>query len=53
MMFENIVGMPVNCDAVLKALTEDPPDNANIQLWVGAWCKGITWNHAKIIAIDR
>jgi hypothetical protein len=28
------------------------PASANIQLWVGAWHKGISSNHAKIIAID-
>jgi phosphatidylserine/phosphatidylglycerophosphate/cardiolipin synthase-like enzyme len=52
MMFGNIVGRPVNCDAVLRALTEDLPDDANIQLWVGAWRKGVSWNHAKIISVD-
>jgi len=41
MMFGNIVGMPVNCNAVLKALTEDLPADANahMQIWVGAWRK--------------
>jgi len=52
MMFGNIVGMPVNCRAVIKALTEDLPEDANIQLWVGAWRRGVSWNHAKIIAVD-
>lgn len=52
MMFGNIVGMPVNCTAVIKKLTEDLPANANIQLWVGAWRKGVSWNHAKIVAVD-
>ena len=52
MMFGNIVGMPVNCDAVLKALTADLPGDANMQVWVGAWRKGVSWNHAKIIAVD-
>ena len=52
MMFGNIVGMPVNCRAVIKALTVDLPADANIQLWVGAWRKGVSWNHAKIIAVD-
>ncbi len=37
MMFGNIVGMPVNCDAVIKALTEDLPENSNLNIWVGAW----------------
>ena len=52
MMFGNIVGMPVNCRAVIKALTEDLPEDANIHLWVGAWRRGVSWNHAKIIAVD-
>ena len=52
MMFGNIIGMPVNCDAVIKSLTEDLPENSNIHVWVGAWRKGVSWNHAKIIAVD-
>lgn len=48
----NIVGMPTNCSAVLKALTKDVPDDAKIQVWVGAWRKGFSWNHAKLIAVD-
>lgn len=52
MMFGNIVGMPVNCDAVMKELTSDLPKGANIHMWVGAWRKGSSWNHAKIIAVD-
>jgi phosphatidylserine/phosphatidylglycerophosphate/cardiolipin synthase-like enzyme len=51
-MFGNIVGMPVNCTAVIKALTADLAPNPNIRLWVGAWRKGVSWNHAKIIAVD-
>jgi len=52
MMFGNIVGMPVNCTAVMNALVSDLPENANIQLWIGAWRRGASWNHAKIIAVD-
>jgi len=52
MMFGNIVGMPVNCDKIIKKLTEDLPTDANVELWVGAWRKGASWNHAKIIAVD-
>eukprot|EP01082_Thalassiosira_pseudonana_P007276 g6648.t1 g6648 contig23:953662-956452(+) len=54
MMFGNIVGMPVNCTAVIDALTKDLPkdDNVKLQLWVGAWRKGLSWNHAKMIAVD-
>lgn len=53
MMFGNIVAMPVDCDALVTSLTQDlDEDNCNILLWVGAWRKGVTWNHAKIIAVD-
>ncbi len=48
----NIVGMPVNCNALIKELTKDLPEEANIQVWVGAWRKGASWNHAKLIAVD-
>ena len=51
-MFGNIVGMPVNCTAVMKELTKDFPRKHNMQLWVGAWRKGTSWNHAKFIAVD-
>jgi len=36
----------------MRRLTEDLPKDANIQLWVGAWRRGASWNHAKIIAVD-
>jgi phosphatidylserine/phosphatidylglycerophosphate/cardiolipin synthase-like enzyme len=52
MMFGNIAGMPVNCTAVIKALTADLPPDANIHLWVGAWRRGFSWNHSKLIAVD-
>lgn len=52
MMFGNIVGMPVNVTAVMKKLTENLPPNPNIRMWVGAWRKGVSWNHAKLIAVD-
>jgi hypothetical protein len=52
MMFGNIVGMPVNCNQIIKNLTSDLPKDANVELWVGAWRKGASWNHAKIIAVD-
>jgi hypothetical protein len=48
----NIVGMPVNCDAVRKALTKDISEDVNMRLWVGAWRRGFSWNHAKLIAVD-
>uniref|UniRef100_A0A7R9ZI30 Phospholipase D n=1 Tax=Pseudictyota dubia TaxID=2749911 RepID=A0A7R9ZI30_9STRA len=52
MMFGNIVGMPVNCNGIRHQLTDHLPPDANINLWVGAWRKGVSWNHAKIIAVD-
>eukprot|EP00588_Corethron_pennatum_P000488 CAMPEP_0194290114 /NCGR_PEP_ID=MMETSP0169-20130528/40589_1 /TAXON_ID=218684 /ORGANISM="Corethron pennatum, Strain L29A3" /LENGTH=681 /DNA_ID=CAMNT_0039037623 /DNA_START=52 /DNA_END=2097 /DNA_ORIENTATION=+ len=52
MMFGNIVGAPTNCDAIRDELTEGLPKSAKIQLWVGAWRRGVSWNHAKIIAVD-
>ena len=52
MMFGNIVGMPVNITGVMKKLTENLPPNPNIRMWVGAWRKGVSWNHAKLIAVD-
>jgi len=52
MMFGNIIGQPTNCEAVVNTLTEDLPEDANINLWVGAWRKGVSWNHSKIIAVD-
>jgi phosphatidylserine/phosphatidylglycerophosphate/cardiolipin synthase-like enzyme len=36
----------------MKALTKDLPPGANIQVWVGAWRHGASWNHAKLIAVD-
>ena len=52
MMFGNIAGMPVNCGKVIKVLTDDLPKDANLHIWVGAWRRGLSWNHAKLIAID-
>jgi phosphatidylserine/phosphatidylglycerophosphate/cardiolipin synthase-like enzyme len=54
MMFGNIVGMPVNCTKIIKELTKDLPEDAptKIKLWIGSWRKGVSWNHAKIIAVD-
>lgn len=52
MMFGNIIGQPVNCDAVMRQLTADLDEDANVNLWVGAWRTGVSWNHAKIIAAD-
>lgn len=52
MMFGNIVGMPLNANKLIKILTKDLPAEANLHLWVGAWRRGASWNHAKIIAVD-
>ena len=52
MMFGNIVGMPTNCNALRAELTADLPSDANVQIWIGAWRKGTSWNHAKLIAVD-
>jgi phosphatidylserine/phosphatidylglycerophosphate/cardiolipin synthase-like enzyme len=51
-LFGNIVGCPVNCTKVIEALTKGIPTDSNLQVWVGAWRKGVSWNHAKIIAVD-
>lgn len=53
-LMANIVAMPVNCNTLIKELTKDLPYDApsKIKLWVGAWRKGFSWNHAKIIAVD-
>lgn len=56
MLFGNIVGMPVNCTAVIEELTKNIPErddpNMNLLLWVGAWRRNVSWNHSKIIAVD-
>ena len=52
MMFANIIGMPVNCTKVIRRLTKGVPKDGSLQLWVGAWRRGVSWNHAKIIAVD-
>jgi hypothetical protein len=53
-LMANIIGMPVNCKVLIEELTKDLPSDAHdkIKLWVGAWRKGVSWNHAKIIAVD-
>eukprot|EP00929_Paragymnodinium_shiwhaense_P107584 TRINITY_DN7376_c0_g3_i1.p1 TRINITY_DN7376_c0_g3~~TRINITY_DN7376_c0_g3_i1.p1 ORF type:complete len:562 (+),score=97.37 TRINITY_DN7376_c0_g3_i1:136-1821(+) len=56
LLFGNIIGMPVDCHSVLDELVTELmsgiDSHANIQLWVGAWRKGVSWNHSKIIAVD-
>jgi hypothetical protein len=55
MMFGNVLGIGnVNCHAVVANLTAAIPDpeNTKLKLWVGAWRKGVSWNHSKIVAVD-
>ena len=53
-MFGNILATPVNCTKVIAEMTKDLPHDADkkITLWIGSWRKGVSWNHAKIIAVD-
>jgi len=41
-----------DCTKLVKKLTQDLGDNPGILLWVGAWRNGVSWNHAKMIAVD-
>eukprot|EP00929_Paragymnodinium_shiwhaense_P060862 TRINITY_DN30385_c0_g2_i1.p1 TRINITY_DN30385_c0_g2~~TRINITY_DN30385_c0_g2_i1.p1 ORF type:complete len:587 (-),score=102.44 TRINITY_DN30385_c0_g2_i1:193-1953(-) len=52
LLFGNIVGMPTNPDGLIRRLTEDVSEDANLNLWIGSWRKGLSWNHSKIIAVD-
>lgn len=54
-LFGNLPGTPVNCNTLVEKLTENIGEDDisdNLELWVGAWRDGVSWNHAKIIAID-
>lgn len=53
-IFGNIVGMPLNCKSIAYELTKDWCDGYqnSIKVYVGAFRKGLTWNHSKIIAVD-
>ena len=42
----------IDCNYWRTKLTTDLPEDANIQLWVSAWRHGMSWNHAKMIAVD-
>jgi phosphatidylserine/phosphatidylglycerophosphate/cardiolipin synthase-like enzyme len=44
--------MPINGNKLIKEMTKNLPKDSNIQVWVGAWRKGVSWNHAKLIAVD-
>lgn len=50
-LFGNIIAVPVNCNAIIKDFTEELPES-KLEIWVGAWRKGMCWNHAKIVAVD-
>lgn len=52
MMFGNIMGCHIDCARVMNKLTAGLPADANLHVWVGAWRKGFSWNHAKLIAVD-
>jgi hypothetical protein len=55
MMFGNVLGIGnVNCRAVVAKLTEriSNPEATKLRLWVGAWRKGVSWNHSKILVVD-
>ena len=52
MMFGEVIASPFNCDQLINDLTSDLPKDANVELWVGSWRKGVSWNHAKMIAVD-
>ena len=51
-MLSNYPAKPCDCTEVLETLTKNLPENSNIQIWVGAWRRGLSWNHAKLIAVD-
>lgn len=52
----NIIGMPTDNTALINDLTNNPEgalsQDSNIRLWAGSWRKGLSWNHAKIVAVD-
>jgi hypothetical protein len=54
MIFAHIIGMPINCNKLIEKFIVGIPQDCynNINIWVGAWRKGVSWNHAKIIAVD-
>lgn len=52
MMFGNVLGWPVDCEAAVQELTRSIPETTNIRLWVAAWRNHCSWNHAKLIAVD-
>jgi phosphatidylserine/phosphatidylglycerophosphate/cardiolipin synthase-like enzyme len=51
-LFGHVVAMPVDCKKVLKRLTRSIPDDTKLRIWLGAWRRSVSWNHAKIIAVD-
>ena len=52
-LFGDIIAKPIDCDALMEEFTNGiDPDKSNLEIWVGASRKGVTWNHAKIVASD-
>jgi len=53
-MLGNIIGMPLNCNKLIRILTAQIAQTHHpyIRIWVGAWRRGASWNHAKIVAVD-
>lgn len=44
---------PTNVTKILHRLVDGViTDQDNVELWVGAWRSAISWNHAKLIAVD-
>jgi len=44
---------PMNVTKTMNQLTDGILSNkTNVDLWVGAWRSGLSWNHAKLIAVD-
>jgi len=44
---------PINVTKIINQLTDGIlSDKTNVDLWVGAWRSKLSWNHAKLIAVD-
>jgi len=52
-LFGDHILHPTDCNALMEKFTNGiDPDKSNLEIWVGASRRGITWNHAKIVASD-
>jgi len=52
-LFGHVISTPVDCDALMEEFTEGLDDsNSNLEIWIGAWRNCMSWNHAKIVAVD-